>query len=141
VRSALSEADLFAKHERTFWSRIVKGVPNGCWLWTGPKASNGYGRIAHIWAHRFAYELSVGPIPAGLVIDHLCRNRSCVNPDHLEPVTYRENNMRGLNFVGRPHTPDICPRGHQYSFYPSGKCCQSCKRDRRRAAREEGLAA
>lgn len=77
---------------------------DGCWLWTGSRRG-GYGRaklagIGSIDAHRLSYEHHVGPIPDGLVIDHLCRNRSCINPAHLEPVTTKENIRRGD--VGSP---------------------------------------
>ena len=81
--------------------------PNtGCWLWTAA-LKNGYGRITMMnpkrktAAHRVSYEAFVGPIPEGLTLDHLCRVRCCVNPAHLEPVTMRENIMRGTSIVGQ----------------------------------------
>ena len=80
-----------------FWAKVKK--TDGCWLWTGWKNDRGYGNFEvdstrTVKAHRFAYEVLVGPIPDGLTLDHLCRNPSCVNPEHLEPVTLRENIMR-----------------------------------------------
>lgn len=69
---------------------------NGCWNWTAARTKLGYGKISpRLLAHRAIYELSVGPISDGLELDHLCRNPSCVNPDHLEPVTHAENLRRG----------------------------------------------
>jgi hypothetical protein len=72
-----------------------RAEPNGCWRWLGRFDANGYGRQGRRWAHRIVYELLVGPIPAGAVLDHLCRTKWCVNPDHLEPVTHAENCRRG----------------------------------------------
>jgi hypothetical protein len=80
---------------------------NGCWLWQGTMNWKGYGRISigdrEIGAHRVSYEIFVGPIPDGLEIDHLCKVRGCVNPDHLEPVTRRINQQRarGINSAER----------------------------------------
>lgn len=94
--------------------------PNsGCWLWTGSLNPGGYaqmsinGRPRHV--HRFSYEHFVGPIPAGLQIDHLCRNRSCVNPDHLEPVTQRENIMRGIAISAQNARKTHCKNGHEFT--------------------------
>lgn len=79
----------------TYFSRA-----DGCWLWTGRLDQDGYGHFRQDYrrtgAHRFAYEYFVGPIPRGLVVDHLCRVRHCVRPDHLEPVTTQENFIRGV---------------------------------------------
>jgi len=98
--------DLSEREMLRFWSHV--DAAGDCWVWTGSKDRAGYGRTwrstAPFPAHRVAYELLVGPIPAGLVIDHLCRNPACVNPDHLEPVTHRVNILRG-------HAPSI--RSHR----------------------------
>jgi hypothetical protein len=79
---------------------FVERDPSGCWLWTACKSERGYGRIGvggkALRAHRVAYEIFVGPIPDGLCLDHLCRNTSCVNPEHLEPVTCKVNVQRGM---------------------------------------------
>ena len=83
----------------------------GCWAWTGADRGNGYGKFQvagrPVLAHRFAYEAFVGPIPDGLQLDHLCRNKACVNPSHLEPVTNRENALRAR----RTH----CKSGHEFT--------------------------
>jgi hypothetical protein len=81
-----------------FWSKVDKGGPGGCWVWTASLNNMGYPRFnagdREMLAHRFAYEDVVGPIPDGLELDHLCRRPVCVNPAHLEPVTHRENMRR-----------------------------------------------
>lgn len=89
-----------------FWARVEKAEGDGCWVWTGALNNPGgrrrdtYGRLRRmdklIVAHRFAYEDVVGPVPEGLQLDHLCRNTTCVRPDHLEPVTHLENMRRGI---------------------------------------------
>lgn len=89
----------------------------GCWEWQRGLNFGGYGSMrieGKRWmAHRAAYELAIGPIPAGLDLDHLCRNRKCCNPEHLEPVTRSENLRRGE--VGRWNLATThCPQGHPY---------------------------
>lgn len=83
--------------EERFWAKVE--VTSGCWLWTGAPDRKGYGHLhvagRSVKAHRFAYELLVGPIPAGHVIDHLCRTEGCVRPDHLEAVRQVTNVRRG----------------------------------------------
>lgn len=99
-----------------FWGKVNKGGPDECWQWKAGTAK-GYGSfyISHrrsYPAHRFAYELANGKIPEGMVIDHLCRNRGCVNPNHLEPVTNVENVMRGQSGTAINARKTHCIRGH-----------------------------
>lgn len=102
--------------EQRFWAKVE---PTGfCWNWAAPPNSTGYGQFAPIrgrkvLAHRFAYEALIGPIADGLYLDHLCRNRLCVNPDHLEPVTNRENLLRGFGFSAQNARKTECDHGHR----------------------------
>ena len=117
-----------------FWARVDKS--GDCWLWTGPQ-SNGYGcgrfpgSPQNQWAHRIAYELERGPIPDGMELDHLCRNRLCCNPAHLDVVTHAENRHRGLLAA--------CRRGHPFTpentyVSPTGvRVCRACNNARQRA--------
>lgn len=128
------------------WKQAQAGDPwrvdetTGCWVFTGHLNDSGYGIIVrkaegrpHIRAHRYYYELSVGSVPEGLVLDHLCRNRACVNPAHLEPVTNAENVARGA-FAMRTH----CPKGHPYDEVNTyvgpnggGRQCVACRAEYR----------
>lgn len=102
-----------------FWRRVIPCPMSGCWLWIGAVNHRGYGTISirrtANGAHRYAYERLVGEIPAGFHLDHRCRVRCCVNPAHLEPVTPRENLMRGDTFAARNASAKSCLRGHQFS--------------------------
>jgi hypothetical protein len=112
----------------------------GCWI-VRCSPRNGYGHISDrrrtMYAHRFMYEALVGPVPDGLDLDHLCRNRLCCNPDHLEPVTRKANLDRA--FAVRPK-PTRCPSGHAYTeentYMSQGKyrVCRTCRRIREAAA-------
>lgn len=134
-----------------FWSRVGR-ADVGCWPWLGvPNARTGYGEVrlegVRSGAHRVAYELAVGPIPEGLQLDHLCRNRDCCNPDHLEPVTIGENLRRGLSFTGENSRKTECHKGHPFDdentyITPKGKrMCRACNREaqRRYAARRPAM--
>lgn len=120
-----------------FWSKVEK--TDGCWNWTAGKNHYGYGsytiRRGDGWfraqAHRLAYEELVGPIPDGLTIDHLCRNRACVNPEHMEPVTRGENVLRGDGASAQHSRQTRCIRGHEFTYFWRGRrYCRECQRIR-----------
>jgi hypothetical protein len=127
-------------------ARSMPEPNSGCWLWTGTMFPNGYGMVRNVnarrgaaLAHRVSYELHCQPIPDGLVIDHLCRNRCCVNPAHLEPVTFTENCVRGVG-LKKGHAfqraKTHCPKGHPYdeanTYWRKGgaRGCRECGRQR-----------
>lgn len=115
----------------------------GCWVWVGPVNFGGYGRITlngkTAMVHRLLYEHHAGPIPAGLQLDHLCRNRPCCNPQHLEPVTSRENSLRGIGPAAMHAAQVNCVNGHPLTpdnlLRESGKRrCRECNKARCRKA-------
>ncbi len=131
-------------------------VGDGCWEWQA-STSVGYGVIGRgrrgegtVLAHRAMYEQIVGPIPEGLTLDHLCRNRRCVRPGHLEPVTLAENKRRGESIAEQNRRKTHCPQGHPYDDENTewhqyrgagkfGRHCKACRRER--AAKRKGVAA
>lgn len=129
-----------------FWEKVEK--TDTCWLWTASQRGNGYGQFGVtqkdiVYAHRFAYEQTVGPIPEGLVIDHLCRVRHCVNPDHMEPVTSRENTFRGFGMGVVNAAKTTCPKGHPYdACRPNGdRRCRICDREQWHRRKQRRLVA
>lgn len=130
-----------------FWAKVDRDGPvperrpdlGACWVWTAAKAS-GYGRFAirHgevVQAHRFSFSL-VSEIPESLQLDHLCRNRACVRPEHLEPVTGRVNLLRGEGASARNAVKTHCPRGHRFDAERTtrkGRECLVCRREQQRA--------
>jgi hypothetical protein len=146
-RLTATDAERFAQKYQVDYS--------GCWTWTAANTGQivlSYGRFYDratrrvVMAHRWSYERTVGPIPGGLELDHLCRNTLCVNPAHLEPVTRRENVVRGTSPNAINAAKTHCRRGHEltqencYAFrWPKTRQCKLCarineqeKRDRRK---------
>ena len=130
--------------DRRFDAKWMPEPNTGCWLWTAAANGRGYGTFwsegKNVLSHRYAYERWVGPIPDGLQIDHLCRVRNCVNPGHLEPVTSRENTLRGETVGAANASRTHCPQGHEYDekntyVWRSERYCRTCGNARHRARR------
>jgi len=132
-----------------FWDKI-RVSKSGCWLWTACVHHEGYAQYnpTHGWpvlAHRYVYLSLVGKINAQ-TIDHLCRTRHCVNPNHMEPVSIRENNLRGVSVMARNARKRACQNGHPFNeantrFFVRGRsglvnrACRACDRNRTRSRR------
>lgn len=130
-----------------FHKYVMPEPMSGCWLWMGSLDGRGYGsmRVGNtavgrsiVRTHRFSYELYKGPIPDDMCLDHLCRVRSCCNPDHLEPVTIRENILRGEALSAQRAKQTHCKNGHEFTpantrVSPKNeRICRACARERER---------
>ena len=132
---AREEANFMLLPER-MRNRIV--IDGWCWIWLGSRGPNGYGKTkvdgVHAYTHRYAYTLIVGPIPAGLQLDHQCRVRACCNPAHLKPCTPRQNTLapdsQAPAAINAKKT--ACPRGHEYDgrYARGDRYCKACKNHR-----------
>ena len=130
-----------------FMSKVYNDK-SGCWLWTDAVSTVGYGYLGvggragrKVQAHRISYELFKGEIPDKMHIDHLCRVRRYVNPDHLEAVTQRENLLRGKGVTARNAAVTHCPQGHEYNhqntqLYKGHRLCRMCSNIRRKTRHE-----
>jgi hypothetical protein len=149
---ALLSPEQRTNFERRFWPKVKKSnEAEGCWIWTGTLSKAGYGQIRlfaskkaigkklTIFAHRASYEMFKGSIPDKNELDHLCKKPPCINPDHLESVTHRENDIRGDGLAGTNHRKTHCKHGHPFSsdnlyITPSGtRQCRTCRRTWMRA--------
>jgi HNH endonuclease len=139
---------LQASAEVRFWRHVDKRRADECWPWLSTKSDDGYGKFRavagqpKVMAHRYAYELLVGPIPEGLQIDHVrargCIRKDCVNPAHMEPVTALINNHRSGNLTAVNAAKQTCPRGHEYDRQYTRKdgrrerVCSTCQLETQR---------
>ena len=120
--------------------RLVAVTNSGCWQWTGAINRHGYGKLTvnakTAQAHRVSYELFRGAIPNGLSIDHLCRNRACANPAHMEPVETRTNTLRGISHVAARAIQTHCKHGHEFTaentyLWRTSRICKACAKERK----------
>jgi len=129
----------------------VEHTPTGCWQYTGGLNRDGYPQTTRL-LHRFVYECLVGPIPAGHELDHVCRNRACLNPLHLEPVTHKVNTLRSNGVTALNARKTHCPHGHEYTErntyrHAGRRRCRTCMNQKRYAravrarAQKKGLSA
>lgn len=118
-----------------FLSKCDRNTQNGCWQWLGGICVDGYAR----WctrsksqvAHKWLFERLVSPVPFNKVLDHLCRNRSCVNPQHLECVSQKVNVLRGVGVAAQNAAKTLCPKGHEFDVlnYQGRRQCLVCRRE------------
>jgi hypothetical protein len=136
--------NLTPNEEQRFRSKYV--ISNGCWLWQGPLDKDGYGsfyfRRKNRRAHRVGWYSFNGEIPEGMVVNHFCGNRHCVNPQHLELLTVRDNALKDSRAIGAINARKThCPRGHEYDrTYRGQRVCSICEREKHRRLRAKWVA-
>lgn len=133
-REMFDSVDYWVAYWKRFWSRVEK-TPT-CWVWTGARLPNGYGCVSfkcqRLLAHRVSFTSMKREIEPQLVLDHLCRNPSCVRPTHLEVVTQRENTLRGIGPAARNIKKTACLRGHPFDVHNTyhnkhgHRICRAC---------------
>jgi hypothetical protein len=121
-------------------------APSGCRIWIAARSEAGYGRLATGYAHRLSYETHVGPIPPGMQIDHLCRRRACIRPEHLQAVSIATNSARSMSIPAMNARRTYCLRGHAFAEHGfidgrGNRACRPCSRERWRAASRRRYAA
>lgn len=139
------QLSLIEKDLNRLWSKVVVYPgDNACWGWADVLSTAGYAYLGvggrkgrKLLARRILYQLTIGPIPEGMDLDHLCRNRWCVRPDHQEPVPRRINLLRGQTVTARNARATHCPQGHRYDIfntvlYYNRRYCRTCSNIRRR---------
>jgi hypothetical protein len=126
-------------------SKIRVNTDTGCWEWTASIGSHGYGQVHYErkmhTVHRLLYMLLVGPVPEGLQLDHLCRNRPCCNPEHLEIVTHRQNSLRDTGAPAHNAKKIACPQGHPYDRTSKRgyRFCSICTREYGKQYRKKNI--
>lgn len=127
-------------------SHIIVNPVTRCWEWQSDIDANGYGRVTvegkTAYAHRVSYTTWAGPIPPGLVVDHVCRVRHCINPAHLEAVTNTVNTLRGTSPIAKNARKTHCPQGHPYTgsnlrVNRNRRYCVACQNERNRQRRRQ----
>lgn len=145
----MRRAGTVAEVAERFWAKVSGGDVETCWVWMGALGGHGYGHFNpphdQVPAHRWSYASLVGDIPDGLVLDHLCCNKRCVNPWHLDPVTHQVNIRRAL---ASDFSESYCAHGHEWAAEPpyirprDGKrMCRACRREDVRRFRAKFAAA
>jgi len=146
VESTTLPIPALSPEQRRRFTAKVRIAPDGCHEWTAAKTPNGYGQFGRFMAHRVALAEATGVRDTQLTVDHLCFNRRCVNPEHLEWTSMRENNLRSNGVSGRNARKDACDNGHPFDaentyIRPSGgRDCKTCRREAGRRLRERRAA-